>query len=412
MVRPASATNAASVDVTAPAFKAEPFGVYARWRQTTPVVQVALPDGTRPWLITRYDDVRAALFDTRRLRNDRDGTLPPARAGRMLRMPVPLRALQRNLLSLDGEDHARIRVLARAAFTPRTVERMREQIQQLTDRLVDDAIARGRVDLVADIAVPLPLTVIARILGVPETDAGRFRRWTQALVGVATARSPLTAVPSIMRCIRYLRRAIADREARPRDDLISAFLAARDGDDRLTRDEILSLIFILLTAGHETTVNLIASGTLALLDHPDQAARLRDEPDLIRVGIEELLRYVAPVDMASPRFTADDVVIGGTRIPQGEVVHPVIASANRDPDHFEAPDTLDVGREPNRHLGFGHGVHYCLGAPLARLEGQIAIATLLRRAPDLRLAVPRDQLTWRGGIVVRGLDALPVTLRS
>lgn len=397
-------------DITSPAFKADPFPTYARWRETSPVVRVRLPDGTRPWLITRYDDVAAVLTDTDRLRNDRDGALTAEQAGRALQLPGPLRALQRNLLSLDGEDHARIRALARAAFTPRTVERMREEIQVLADELVDAAIARGRIDLLTDLATPLPLTVIARVIGVPEADTDRFRRWTRALVGVGSGGNALRSVPSIVRFIRYLRRAIADREARPRDDLISAFVAAREGDDRLTHDEIVSLLFILLTAGHETTVNLIGSGVLALLDHPEQAARLRDDRGLARSAVEELLRYVAPVDMATQRFTAADVTVAGTTIPQGEVVHPVVASANRDTARFDAPDVLDLARHPNRHLAFGHGVHYCLGAPLARLEGRIAITTLLDRTPHLRLAVPRDQLTWRGGLVVRGLTALPVAL--
>lgn len=285
---------------------------------------------------------------------------------------------------------------------------MREQAQVLADELLDAALRRGGMDVIADYALPIPLVLIGRILGVPEKDNPKFSKWSTTLISSPERRNPLTAVPSILMFLRYLRALIAERTARPADDLISATAAAREGGDRLTADEILAMCVLLLTAGHETTRNLIATGTLALLQNPDQLGRLRDDPTLTGKGVEELLRFTVPAETATERYAREDISIAGTTIPRGSLVLAVLASANRDPAYFEDPDTLDVGRNPNRHLSFGQGVHYCLGAPLARLEGQVAIETLLRRAPALRLGVASDQLNWRGGIILRGLTALPV----
>jgi cytochrome P450 PksS len=215
-------------------------------------------------------------------------------------------------------------------------------------------------------------------------------------------------IPHVWAFLRYIRGLIRWRQADPGDDLVSALVQARDADDRLSEDELLSLIFVLLVAGHETTVNLIGNGVLALLDHPDQMEQLRDDPALIKTGLEEFLRFDSPVQFAGGRFPREDVTIAGVTIPRGEMVQPVLGSANRDERRFERPDELDLARDPNKHLAFGQGVHYCVGAPLARLEGQIAINTLLRRLPDLRLAGSRDALRWRPGLGLRGLAALPV----
>jgi cytochrome P450 PksS len=277
------------------------------------------------------------------------------------------------------------------------------------DTALDRAQRNGGMELIGEFALPVPLTIIGRILGVPEEDEAKFGRWAKAFLSIST-RNPLFALLSILRFINYPRTLIKLRRAQPKDDLISALVKAREGNDHLTDDEIVAMIVLLLTAGHETTVNLIASGTLALLQHADQMARLREEPTLIKPAIEELVRYVAPVETATERYARDDVTIAGTTIPKGELVLGVLASANRDPKHFTDPDTLDIAREHNRHLGFGQGMHYCLGAPLARLEAQIAISTLVKRAPNLRLKVAPDQLRWRKGFIVRGLEALPVSL--
>lgn len=408
---PAPTTSSlSSVDLTAPEFKADPFPFYARLRADAPVLPVTVPRTGRAWLVTRYDDVAAALKDDRLLKNQRDA-LTPEQLRKARTVPRMFAALERGLLSLDGGDHDRLRVLVHQAFTPRRIELMREQMQTLADDLLDRAERRGGpVDLIADYALPLPLTMIGRIIGVPEEDHLRFSAWSTTLIGAASRRNPLLAVPSVLMFLRYLRRLVAERTARPRDDLASALAAAREGDDRLTADEILSMLVLLLTAGHETTVNLIGSGTLALLQHPDQLSRLRADPTLVRTGVEELVRFVVPAEQATQRYTREDVEIAGVRIPQGELVLAVLASANRDAAHFDDPDSLDLSRRPNRHLSFGQGVHYCLGAPLARLEAEIALTTLLRRAPDLRLATAPEQLRWRGGFILRGLEELPVGL--
>ncbi len=405
----AFAEDLSAVDVTAPAFKADPFPFYARLRTEAPAFSVTAPRMGHAWLITRYDDVAGVLKDERLVKNPAEA-MTPEQLKTVRTLPKMLSSLQTGLLSTDGEDHDRLRALVRHAFTARRVEQMREQAQVLADELLDAAQRRGSMDLIADYALPIPLVLIGRILGVPEKDNAKFSAWSTALISSPDRRNPMTAMPSVLMFLRYLRRVIAARTQRPTEDLISAMVAAREGDDRLTADEILAMCVLLLTAGHETTRNLIATGTLALLQHPDQLTRLRDDPTLLGPGIEELLRFVVPAEMATQRYARDDIVIAGTAIPRGSLVLAVLASANRDPAYFENPDSLDVGRTPNRHLSFGQGMHYCLGAPLARLEGQIAIATLLRRAPALRLDVSPEQLAWRGGIILRGLKALPVSL--
>jgi cytochrome P450 PksS len=286
---------------------------------------------------------------------------------------------------------------------------MRDQIQLLTNELLDKAEPKGSMDLIADFALPVPLIVIGRILGVPAEDNSKFHRWTKAFVSARTSRNPIMVIPSIMGFMGYLKKLIKSRRANPKDDLVSALVLAKEGNDQLTEAEILAMIFLLLSAGHETTLNLIASGVLALLEHPDQLAKLHNEPALIKTGIEELLRFTGPAEMATERYAREDITIAGTTIPRGELVLAVLGSANRDANYFVNPESLDITREKNKHLAFGQGIHYCVGAPLSRLEGQIAISTLIQRLPNLRLSVPSAQLRWQSGFILRGLEALPVS---
>jgi cytochrome P450 len=265
------------------------------------------------------------------------------------------------------------------------------------------------VDLIRDYALPLPATIIAEMLGVPVEDRHAFHRGTNAVIAAASSSwAMLKAVPSAWWLIRYIRKIVRERQADPRDDLVSALAGAEEAGDTLSEDELMAMVFLLLAAGHETTVNLIGNGTLALLEHPDQMDKLRNDPALIKPAVEELLRFTSPVEMATERYPREDVTIAGATIPRGEMVFAVIASANRDERQFADPDALDVTREPNKHLGLGLGPHFCLGAPLARLEGQIAINTLLRRVPDLRLTPAPDLPRWRRGLLLRGLESLPV----
>ena len=397
------------LDLTDPAFKADPFAFYARLRAEAPAFKVRAPRGQRAWLVTRYDDVLSVLKDETHFVKEARNAMTPEQLRKAPKMPPFFQALGRGMINLDGADHDRLKVLVHKAFTPRMVEGMRQATQEVTDAALDRALTTGHLDLVADFALPVPLTIIGRILGVPERDNPRFNRGMKAFVAVGSTPSPLL-IPPLLSFMTYLKGLIRARRRQSQDDLISALVAAQESGDQLTDDEILAMIFLLLSAGHETTVNLIGSGTLALLENPEQLQRLRDDPSLIRSAVEELLRFVVPAEMASERYTAQDMTVSGVTIPKGELVLAVIASANRDDAQFHQPDILDLGRSPNRHLSFGRGLHYCLGAPLSRMEAQIALETLLRRAPGLRLSVPADSLRWRGSFIVRGLESLPVTL--
>ncbi|MGZ3457228.1 MAG: cytochrome P450 family protein [Archangium sp.] len=388
-------------------FKANPFPFYARLRQEAPVFRVKGPAGEVGWLVTRYDDVSMVLKHAS-LSKDRIANMKPEVKARMAWLLKLFGPLAQNMLSKDPPDHTRLRALVHKAFTPKLVEQLRSRIQALSDRLLDAAQRKGSMDLVAEYALLVPVTIIAEMLGVPPGDYRKFQHWSNRLISNTKMTDILLSIPSLLRFSRYLRNLIAQRRASPGDDLLTALIQAEEAGDKLTPEELLSMVFLLLVAGHETTVNLISGGTLALLQHPEQLERLRKDPGLIGPAVEELLRYASPVEIATERFTREDFSVAGVTIPRGDLVLAVIGSANRDERHFQAPDTLDLGREPNKHLAFGMGIHYCLGAPLARLEGQIALQTLVNRFPDLRLAKPAESLKWRTGIVMRGPTRLPV----
>jgi cytochrome P450 len=402
-----------NVNIAASEFKADPFPYYRRMREVAPVHRVKLPDGKPAWMVTRYDDVVQVLTDDRFSKDPFRVLSKEQRASspRLEKILGPLlMPLARHMLNRDPPDHTRLRTLVQQAFSPRLVDRMRGRIQTLSDELLDRALRRGRMDLIADYALPIPTTVIAEMLGVPVADKHKFHRWSSSMLAAGATRfGLLRAMPSAMLFMRYIRRFIKIRRADLRDDLISALITAKEASERLNDDELLSMILLLIVAGHETTVNLIASGMLALLENPDQLERLRSEPALIKPAVEELLRFTAPVETATERFAREDIELAGVKIAQGDLVLAAIASANRDESQFTDPDRLDITREPNRHVAFGQGIHFCLGASLARLEGQTAINALLARTRDLRLAVPPTRLRWRSGLVLRGLKALPVS---
>ncbi len=405
---PMTAQPIPPIHITDPNFKADPFPFYARLRAEAPVFQVS---GFRPhkkaWLITRYDDVQA-MFKDERFAKDRNNAMTPDQLKKAMKLPGIFKALEQGLLGIDDPNHARLRNLIHKAFTPRLIEQMRDQVQTVATELLDKAERKRSVELIADYATPLPLTMIGRILGMPPQDNGKFYRWTKTFVNAGTS-NMFVLVPTLLRFMSYLRALIKERRARPKDDMISTMLLAKEGTDQMTDDEVLAMIFLLLSAGHETTVNLIGTGTLALLQHPDQMAKWPSDSTQAKIAIEELVRFVCPVEMATERYAREDITIAGTTIPRGELTLGVIGSANRDASVFTNPDTLDITRENNKHLAFGLGAHYCVGAPLARIEGQIGITTLLARFPNMRLQVPSDQLKWRGTFIVRGLEKLPVT---
>ena len=383
-----------------PEFIENPFPIYHRLRSEDPVHES--PMGF--WVLTRYDDVAGMLRDARFGRKGFD-TLLQARFGEA--------GFDLSMLFRDPPDHTRLRALVSKAFTPRVVEEMRGRIQEIVDALLDRAQDVGRMDVIADLAYPLPLIVICEMLGVPTENRDLFRRWS---VDIARSLDAI-ALPTEPEVIErgtaarhaladYFRGLIAERRRRPKADLLSDLIAAEEQGDKLTEGELMATVLLLFVAGHETTVNLIGNGTLALLRHPVELRALRADPGLIGSAVEELLRYDGPVQRTG-RMPNTDVALGGRTIPKGALVLGLIGAANRDPAHFPDPDRLDITRGDNRHLAFGWGIHFCLGAPLARLEAQIAILALVRRLPRLALATAR--LEWRRASTLRGLTALPVT---
>ncbi|MDH6579293.1 cytochrome P450 [Kitasatospora sp. MAP5-34] len=386
-------------DQTSPMAAAElvgdPYGSYARLREEGPVQRITGLDGLPAWLVTRYADVRQVLADPR-LALDKSH----ARPGNYRGLALPA-ALDANLLNMDAPDHTRVRRLVSQAFTPRRIEQLREPVQRIADELLDAVAPLGRADLITAYAAPLPITVICDLLGVPPEDRRDFRAWTDVLIAPDPAR-PEAAKAAVVAMVEFFALLITRKRTEPADDLLSALVAVRDHDDRLTEDELTSLAFLILFAGYENTVHLIGNAVLALFDHPDQLAALRAEPALIGAAIEEFARYDGPAPLAIRRFPVEALTIGGV------TVLLVLASANRDPQQFADPDRLDLSRQETGHLALGHGIHYCLGAPLARLETEIALATLLRRFPALALDVPRDELRHRPSLRARGLLALPV----
>ncbi|MFI7601461.1 cytochrome P450 [Actinoplanes sp. NPDC049681] len=376
--------------------------LYARLRRSEPVTRVRLPFGEDAWLATRYQDVRTLLGDPRFSRAASVGRDEPRTTAQQV---------GGGLLAMDPPDHSRLRRLVAKAFTARRVEELRPATTAIANELIDAMTAAGPpADLVEHFATPLPVRVICRLLGVPAGDQHLFRTWSEAIVST-TSLSPERIEEYIANLHAYMAGLIAERRVTPTDDLIGALVQARDDDnDRLSEEELVELAAGLLAAGHETTVTQIPNFLYVLFTNQAKLAELRAAPELIPAAVEELLRYV-PLGAASAfaRYATEDVELSGVLIRAGEPVLGSLSAANRDDEVFADPDGLDFTRESNPHLGFGHGVHHCLGAQLARMELQVALATLLGRLPGLRLAVGEQDLPWKSGLLVRGLRAMPVT---
>jgi cytochrome P450 len=383
----------------------DPLGFFAWLRESRPVAPVNMPAYGRAWIVTRYADVRTVLTDPRLAR---DVHRWPG-GGRP--RPSEATGVYAHMLHADPPDHTRLRRLVQKAFTPRRAA-LRPQAEEIAASLLDEmAAAPGDViDLLGAYARPLPITVLCELLGIPAADRG----WIA--VTVAAYDEPTEHQRVELELAAYFTQLIAAKRADPGDDLVSALALARDNADDggaadgLTGDELLSTVFLLVMAGFDTTVNLIASGTLALLSHPGEKTRLRQDPSLLLAAVEELLRFTSPVNHANDRFTTEDVPVGDVVIPAGEWVFPAISSANRDPAKFPDPDRLDLGRDASGHVAFGHGIHHCLGAPLARMEAEVALGALLARFPRISLAVPPEELRWRPVSLMNGLESLPVRL--
>lgn len=400
-----------AADISSPEFKRDPYPFYKRLREERPAVKVRLADGQIAWLFGRYDDVSRLLKDPRLAKDRRHAPAAPG-APTGPQIPSFLKPLTQSMLDRDDPDHARLRRLIQATFTPPRVEMLRCRTQAIAEALLDRIARLGTVDLIEDYAMPLPVTVISELLGVPAPDQKKFARWSRTLIAVGSNRFRiLTALPDLLALVRYLRQLVAVKRAFPEDDLTSALTAASDGDDALSGDELSSMLAILLTAGHETTTNLIGNGVFALLHHPDQLDRLRQQPELLmNSAVEEILRFESPVATTTNRYAREDIELGGQSLNRGDVVVGALTSANRDETRFAGGDTFDIGRNPNKHLTFGQGGHYCIGAPLARLEGHIAFTALLNRFRVIRVVAEPHAGVWRRGMVLRGLKRLPIAV--
>ena len=409
-------TAADEADVAArpaPDFKetpdVDPYPRYERLRATCPVAQVTKDSGLRPFLITTYQDAKAALADPRLVKDPRAGSAALIAAGVAQVYLGGGPTLADNMLTADPPDHSRLRRLVSDQFTVRRTAALEPRIQELTDGLIDAFPADGRVEFMDAFANQLPALVIAELLGVPAEDRELFRTWSEhSLLSPSDPRQRVGAVALNDYVVELVAAKGTDSGGR---DLISALMASAS-EDRLTEAELVGSIKLLIIAGHETTVNLLGNGLLALLGAPDQLDLLRARPELIAEAVEELLRFDSPVERATVRFAAHDMRIGGTLIPRGAVVYVVLGSANRDEAEYEQADRLDVTRAPRGHLAFGHSLHYCIGAPLARLEARIAFTTLLARLPEIELDVKPEQLTHRPSTIMRGLTALPIRFRA
>lgn len=396
------------IDLTSPAAKANPYPAYSLVRSSDPVHSLKMENGRTTWLITRYEDALAILKDQRFIKDFRRLLTPEQLAqsqGNLYHM------MNTHLLSFDPPDHTRLRALVNISFTPRLIEQWRERIQAVTDELIDAMEQNNtrEVDLIDAFAFPLPIVVITEMLGIPTEDRASFREWSNALLdGAGNPETFQKNREKMFAFTMYLHNLIEIKRQQPGDDLIGGLLQAEADGDKLNETELLSMIFLLLVAGHETTVNLLGNSTLALLQNPAQRALLLENPALIKNAVEEFLRFHSPVAISTNRWVGEDLEFGGKQMHRGDPVLVSLAAANHDPDEFAQPDELDITRKENRHLAFGMGIHYCLGAPLARLEGQIAINTLLRRLPNLRLTVPAEELIWRPSILLLGVSKLPV----
>lgn len=403
-----------SPDIFSSVATENPFPMLAGLRARGPVVR--LPGrfglGGAMWMVTRYAEAVQVLKD-KRFTVDASRIHPDYGVfGQMQGEDSGAGSFSflagRTMISVDGDDHTRLRALVSKAFTPRYIETLRPRIQQLADELLDRVQDQSRMDLVQDYAYPLPINVISEMLGVPANERAQLRDWSAAIAG-GDVGGEETRQARIMAFAGYVSGLVAQKRQTPGDDLVSKMIQSEEAGDRLDEQELLATVGLLIFAGHETTSNLIGIGTLTLLENPDEIEKLKADPSLIPSAVEELLRINGPVLTPAPRFAAESVEVGDQRIERGDMVMVMLASADRDECQFTHPDDLDIARKLNPHVAFGQGIHYCLGAPLARLEGTIAFRTLLGRLPNLKLAAPRDSLRWRGGLNLRGLVSLPVT---
>ncbi|CAL9331904.1 cytochrome P450 [Streptomyces sp. Tu 3180] len=387
-------------------FEHNPHALYDVLRSEAPVREIIAPGGTKVWLVTRYDDAKSVLTDNRLSKNIEVGQKVIQRHTDGETGMVFASELAAHMMNADPPDHTRLRKQVNKVFTQRAVEKLGPRIEEITTELLDAMEGHDEVDLMRALAYPLPMAVICELLGVPADDQERFKGWVPTQLSGGDAESMAKAT---MALLGYLHELIESKRSQPADDLLTGLVRSSD-DGKLNTQELVSMAFLLLVAGNETTVNLIGNGVYALLRHPDQLAALRADRSLMPGAVDELLRYESPVNTSSLRFTTEPIEVGGVVIPEGELVVVALTSANRDESQFPDAGSLDIHRQAGASLSFGHGIHYCVGAQLARLEAQIAFDRLIDRFPHLRLAADPDELRWQPGTALRGLRSLPVSL--
>jgi cytochrome P450 len=393
-------TEIAMNDLLSQKTKRNPHAFFAPLRTAESIYYI---EGLNSWVLTTHEDAMWLFKDPRFTKDNRKIT--PLEGEEHAIQEAMESATMRNMLMTDPPDHTRLRSLVSKAFTPRMIELLRPRVQQIADELLDAVQDRGTMDIITEFAFPLPITVILEMLGIPSADRQKFRGWTQAIISMQDG----ALTNALQEFFQYIRTLLDEKRAHPDDRLVSKLVQVEEQGDQLSEQELVSMIFLLIVAGHETTGNLLGNGMLALLQHPDQLQMLRHDPSLVPVAVEEILRYTAPVSISDERFATEDIPLHGKVIRKGQMVVASLLSANADPQHCPAGDTLDITRQENQHLSFGKGIHFCLGAPLARMEGQIAFSTLLRRLPNLQLAGDPEQLVWNVNPMLRGLTSLPVT---
>jgi len=385
-------------------YKANPYAFYEELRRDRPVYKTLLPNGTEVYVVSRYEDVLAGLKDSRLIKD-----ISKVRGKSFLEMIGIGRMRGKNMLRADPPEHGRLRSLANEAFKPKYVRELRGRIQQMADELIDKVQGKGKMEFISEFAFPLPIRVISEMLGVPEKDQDKFRKWSGDLINSGALSSERPAISSdLLQLVQYVRKVVDEHRKKPRADVVTQLIEAEEKGDRLSDDEVVSTVVLLLVAGHETTVNLIGNGMLALLLNPEQLEKLKRDPALMKPAIEELLRFVNPVQLVN-RYAIEKIQIAGQEIPAGAHLVMAVGAADHDPTCATNPEQLDLAREDAKHVAFGQGIHYCLGAPLARLEGEIAFATLLNRLPNLRLEVRPESVQWRPAVELRGLAELPVS---
>jgi len=394
----------------------DPFPLFAQMREMGSVFPVQLPMGgadNQVWMVTRMEEVMQVLKDQARFTVDSRKLADNNHVQQSLTGNTeesgPSLFLSNSLNAIDEPDHKRLRTLVSKAFTPKYMESLRPRVQEVADELLDQVQAKGEMDLVKDYANPLPINLISEMIGVPKSDRSKIHEWSESIAnGLGLGRMDPEVAKGLQDFGDYIKQLVVEKRQYPGDDLISQLVAIEEEGDRLKESELISMIQLLIFAGHETTSTLISTGTLILFDHPEQWEMLKADHSLVPSAVEELLRFNGPSTIAGPRYALEDIELGGQQIKKGDVILPLMKSANRDELQFTQSEELDITRKIKRHLAFGHGIHMCLGAPLARIEGDIAFTTLLRRMPNLHLSIPREGVSWQFKLASQGLTSLPV----